>query len=97
MQKKQGSRVLQLIFKWGGDKVRRLIHKCALTNWKDLVRSKFSLYVLEKISKEMELPGAIQDAVLLQSSWKGAHILNETALRSDENMKNIKDKFYGLW
>lgn len=46
MQKKQGSRVLQLMFKWGGDKVRNGIHKCALANWKDLIRSKFALYIL---------------------------------------------------
>ena len=59
MQKKQGSRVVQLIFKWGGEKIRKIIHKCALTNWKDLIRSKFALYTLEKISKEMELPGAV--------------------------------------
>ena len=97
MQKKQGSRVLQLIFKWGGDKNRKLIHKCALTNWKDLIRSKFALYILEKIGKEMELPGAIEDAVLLQSSWKGARILNECGIRSEANMKGIKDRFYGLW
>ena len=97
MQKKQGSRVVQLIFKWGGEKARKLIHKSALTNWKDLIRSKFALYTLEKISKEMQLPGAVEDAVLLQSSWKGAKILQESSLRSEENMKNIKDKFYGLW
>lgn len=46
MQKKQGSRVLQLMFKWGGDKIRNAIHKCALANWKDLIRSKFALYIL---------------------------------------------------
>lgn len=46
MQKKQGSRVLQLIFKWGGDKVRNYIHKTAVDNWKDLIRSKFALYIL---------------------------------------------------
>ena len=97
MQKKQGSRVLQLIFKWGGDKVRNHIHKTALTNWKDLIRSKFALYILEKISKDLEFPGAVDDAVLLQSTWKGAKILNEHALRSDENMKMVKDKFYSLW
>ena len=45
----------------------------------------------------MDLPGAIDDAVLLQSSWKGAKILQECAMRSEENMKAIKDKFYALW
>lgn len=46
MQKKQGSRVLQLIFKWGGEGVRKAIHKCGLTNWKDLIRSKYALFIL---------------------------------------------------
>jgi hypothetical protein len=77
--------------------VKKSIHKCTLANWKDLIRSKFALYILEKIGKDLDLPGAIEDAVLLQSSWKGARILNECALRSDENMKAIKDRFYGLW
>ena len=97
MQKKQGSRVLQLMFKWGGDKVKNGIHKCAQQNWKDLVRSKFALYLLEKISKEVDLPGAIQDSVLLQSSWEGARILDQCIGRSDSNMKNCKQKFYSLW
>lgn len=82
MQKKQGSRVLQLIFKWGGEQVKNTIHKCVLTNWKDLIRSKFALYILEKISKEVDLPGAIEDAVLLQSSWEGARILQQCMSRS---------------
>ena len=97
MQKKQGSRVLQLIFKWGGEKIRKSIHKCTLANWKDLIRSKFALYTLQKIVKELDLPGAVDDAVLLQSSWKGAHILQECAAKSEANMKGIKDKFYELW
>jgi hypothetical protein len=69
MQKKQGSRVLQLIFKWGGDSVKRGMHKCALANWKDLIRSKYALFILEKISHELEFPAALEDAVLLASSW----------------------------
>ena len=97
MQKKQGSRVLQLIFKWGGDKIRTFIHKAAITNWKDLIRSKYALYILEKLSKEVELPGAIEDATMLQGTWEGAKIVHECALRSEENMKRIKDKFYALW
>ena len=46
MQKKAGSRVLQLMFKWGGDHVKLAIHKCALAHWKELSRSKFALYIL---------------------------------------------------
>lgn len=97
MQKKQGSRVLQLIFKWGSDKVKNYMHKTAVSNWKDLVRSKFAMYILEKIGKEMDLPGASDDAILLMSSWKGARLLQESANRSDDNNKKIKDKFYALW
>lgn len=82
MQKKQGSRVLQLMFKWGGDQVKTAIHKCVLTNWKDLIRSKFALYIIEKMSKEVDLPGAIEDAVLLQSSWEGARILQQCISRN---------------
>jgi len=83
MQKKQGSRVLQLIFKWGGDKVRNYMHKTAVDNWRDLIRSKFALYILENIGKDMDFPGAIDDAVLLMSSWKGARLLQESANRSE--------------
>ena len=97
MQKKQGSRVVQLIFKWGGPKARTFIHKTATTNWKDLIKSKFALYILEKIGREMELPGAVEDTILLQASWKGARILQESSSRSEENSKGIKDKFYTLW
>ena len=45
----------------------------------------------------MDIPGAIDDAVFLMSSWKGARLLQETANRNDENNKKIKDKFYALW
>jgi len=69
MQKKSGSRVLQLMFKWGGDFVKQTIYKCAQAHWKELIRSKFALYILEKISKNFDFPGAVEDAVLLQSSW----------------------------
>lgn len=78
MQKKQGSRVLQLIFKWGGEGVRKAIHKCGLTNWKDLIRSKYALFILEKLSRDYDFPGAVEDAVLLQSTWEGARILQHS-------------------
>jgi hypothetical protein len=69
MQKKIGSRVLQLIFKWGDATVRNVIHQCILQNWKDLIKSKYSLYLIEKVSKNLELPGVPEDVVLLQGSW----------------------------
>jgi len=34
MQKKIGSRVLQLMFLWGGPNVRGGMQKCILENWK---------------------------------------------------------------
>ncbi len=38
----------------------------------------------------MELPGAVEDAILLQSSWEGARILEECIHRKEENLKLVK-------
>lgn len=98
MQKKVGSRVLQLVFKWGDNGVKAAIHQCVLQNWKDLIKSKYSLYLIEKVSKNLELPGVPEDVLMLQASWEGANIVeNYIQTRGEEALRKVKDKFYGLW
>jgi hypothetical protein len=52
MQKKQGSRVCQLLFKWGDQTIKTTIYKEIITNWKELIKSKYALYIIAKVSIE---------------------------------------------
>lgn len=51
MQKKLGSRVLQLIFKWGSQKVQTGIHQIVVNHWKDLIKSKYALYLIANVGR----------------------------------------------
>ena len=55
-QKKLGSRVLQLIFKWGDKTVKEETHKIIKKNWKDLIKSKYALYLIEHVVREFNIP-----------------------------------------
>lgn len=55
-QKKMGSRVLQLIFKWGDKDVKESILKITRKYWKTLIKSKYSLYLIEHVAKEFNIP-----------------------------------------
>lgn len=74
-QKKLGSRVLQLIFKWGDKKVKEETFKIIKKNWKEIIKSKYALYLIEHVVKEFHMPEVLDDVVLLQGSWEGAKIL----------------------
>ncbi len=52
MQKKQGSRVTQLLFKWGNNATKTTIYKEIIKGWKDLIKSNYALYTIAKVSKE---------------------------------------------
>ena len=53
MQKKQGSRVTELMFKWGPFKeVKSKIYQCVKKHWKDLIKSNYALYVISKVMAE---------------------------------------------
>jgi hypothetical protein len=73
-QKKLGSRVLQLIFKWGDKKVKEQTHKIIISHWKELMKSKYALYLIEHVVREFHVPEVVDDVLLLQSTWEGAKI-----------------------
>ena len=54
--KKIGSRVIQLMFKWGDQDVKTTIYKSILQHWKDLIKSKYALHTISKVSAEFEFP-----------------------------------------
>ncbi len=56
MQKKEGSRVIQLLYKWGTAEIKAQVHKVILENWKDLIRSKYALHTISKASNDFDLP-----------------------------------------
>lgn len=66
--------MLQLIFKWGDKKVKEETFKIIKNNWKDLIKSKYALYLVEHVVKEFHMPEVVDDAILLQGSWEGAKI-----------------------
>ena len=97
-QKKIGSRVLQLIFKWGDEKVKAAIFNCIKKAWKDLIKSKYALYLIQHVVKERTIPEVADDAILLQSTWEGARVLDTYLKNSgDEAIRFVKAKFYELW
>ena len=40
-----------------------------------MVRSRYSLFLLEKMSRAVDFPGIVDDAILLQSSYEGAQVI----------------------
>lgn len=75
MQKKVGSRVLQLMYKWGSEEVKKSIQKFIVKHWKDMIKSKYALYLISNVGKTEPFPGVLEDAVLLQSSFEGAKVV----------------------
>jgi hypothetical protein len=73
-QKKLGSRVLQLIFKWGDQKVKEETHKIIKKHWKELIKSKYALYLIEHVVRKFNMTEVVDDVILLQGSWEGAKI-----------------------
>jgi hypothetical protein len=51
MQKKQGSRITQLLFKWGSPTTKNIIYKEITKSWKELIKSKYALYMIAKVSR----------------------------------------------
>lgn len=97
-QKKMGSRVLQLIFKWGDVKVKEEMHRIIKKYWKQLIKSKYALYLIEHVAKEFPIPEIVDDVVLLQGTWEGAKIIQaELENTGEEGAKLIKKKFIELW
>ena len=96
MHKKVGSRVLQLIFKWGEEPERKLIYECLRQNWKDLVRSPETLRLIQTTARTYKLTEIEEDAFILQGSFKGAKILQQHTDNDAQAMEHIKNKFYGL-
>jgi hypothetical protein len=85
MQKKLGSRVLQYMLNWGDINIKNYIYQCVIKNWKDLIKSKYSLFVIIKISKDYDLPGVIDDFILLQNSKEGATIIQNFISKNPES------------
>jgi hypothetical protein len=97
-QKKMGSRVLQLIFKWGDKKVKEEIFNIIKKNWRELMKSKYALYLIEHVAKEFTFSEVLEDVILLQGSWEGAKIVQAYLERSgDEGARLLKNKFYDLY
>lgn len=51
MIKKQGSRVLQLMLKWGNPGLRHEVNTSVKKNWKELLKSKYAIHVIGKLAK----------------------------------------------
>lgn len=47
--KKQGSRVIQLIYKWGNQEIKTSIFQSILQNWKEMIKSQYALYTISKV------------------------------------------------
>jgi hypothetical protein len=87
-----------LIFKWGDEKVKAAIFNCIKKAWKDLIKSKYALYLIQHVVKERTIPEVADDAILLQSTWEGARVLDTYLKNSgDEAIRFVKAKFYELW
>lgn len=65
----------QLLFKWGNHSTKTYIYKEIIKSWKELIKSKYALFIIAKVSKEFELPGLVEDLELLQNNREGAQIL----------------------
>lgn len=73
--KKIGSRVIQLMFKWGDQEVKTTIYKSILQHWKDLIKSKYALHTISKVSAEFQFPRLVEDAIHLQNNKEGSMVL----------------------
>lgn len=98
IQKKEGSRVTQLIYKWGGKEVQASIHQGILQHWKELIKSKYALFMIEKVLKDFEIGQIFDDMILLQNSREGAKVLQSYIEKNpeSENVKKMKKKLHGI-
>lgn len=51
------------------------MHTAIRKNWKDFIKSKYALYLIEHVVREFNIPEIAEDVILLQGSWEGAKIV----------------------
>ena len=51
------------------------MHRIIKKHWKELIKSKYALYLIEHVVRECPLPEIAEDVILLQGSWEGAKIV----------------------
>ncbi len=68
LQKKQGSRVCQLFYKWGNDDMKSKIVASIKKNWSTLIKSKYAPYTIKKVVSFVDIDEIIKDATFLQAS-----------------------------
>lgn len=56
IHKKQGSRVVQLLVKWGDEEIRQAILDALRPSWKEMIRGKYSIFVLKQLVRYFNFP-----------------------------------------
>lgn len=59
IHKKQGSRVVQLLVKWGDEDIRQSILDALRPSWKEMIRGKYSIFVLKQLVRYFNFPEII--------------------------------------
>lgn len=96
--KKQGSRVIHLLFKWGTQEVKTQIFQCILVGWKEMIKSSYALFTISKVSYDFEFPRLSDDAIILQNNPEGAIVLENYMKKhpQSDKSKQIINKFIGI-
>jgi hypothetical protein len=57
---------VQLLVKWGDETIRQQIFDALKPNWRDMIRGKYSIFVLKQLVRYFSLPKIIDEAVTMQ-------------------------------
>ena len=97
-QKKEGSRVIQLIYKWGNQEIKSSIFQIVEKHWKEICHSKYALFLVEKVLKDFDIPIIFQDPLPLLHIKEGSHLLQEYMSKNPESphTKELKNSIVNL-
>jgi len=66
---------VQLLVKWGDEPTRKKIFDTLRPSWKDMIRGKYSIFVLKQLVRYFSLPEIIEEVVTMQGIKEAAGVL----------------------
>lgn len=74
--KKQGSRVVQQLIKWADEKFKHMAFDVLKSHWKEMIRGKYSVFVLKQLVRNVNIPELVDNCDTLQGIYEAAVVLD---------------------
>ena len=96
--KKEGSRVVQMLIKWADPKLRTAAFEELKSHWREMIRGKYSVFVLKQMVRSVNIPELVDSCEVLQSIYEAAVVLDTFVKHTatGDQIEAIKRRFLEL-